>query len=145
MKSQEAEPSSQGPRCFPPQLFQKKAREHVSSCHEHQHHSAGTSLVLSHCRDLNAFALHTVIFYRSFSFSFLLIFFPFLFFPFLFLFSFLFLAPQPKHARQILTQLAPTAKVWGRSSAAIVPNSSLLNFPCIRHKWHVRFEVWQYC
>lgn len=118
------------------------AQEYVSCCHDHQEHHVGTSSILSHCRNLNAFAFHIDIFYRSFSFSFRS--FPFFFclllsffFPSLFSFSCispdrpsLNFLPLPKHGKII-------------SSCCCQLYSP--KFLCRRHKWHIRFEVWQYC
>lgn len=106
----------------------------MSCSHDHQQHCAGTSLVLIHFRDLNAFALHIVIFYRSFSFFFFFFFFLSFFFPF---FLFFFLHTDLNIPGRTSLNLLPVPKCGGGSSADVVSSSTLLNFPCIRHKCHV--------
>lgn len=70
------------------------AQEYVSCCHDHQQHHAGTSSILSHCRNPNAFTFHIVFFYRRFSFNFLSFLFSFFSLPFFFLSFLLFFVLQ---------------------------------------------------
>lgn len=88
--------------------------------------------------------LFTFFFYRSFSFSFLSFFFCLFFFFFLSFLLFFFLHFNLKIAGSSSLNFLPLPKYEKIISSCCCQLYSP-KFPCRRHKWHIRFEIWQYC
>lgn len=121
----------------------KNPQEYVSCCHDHQQHHAGTFSIPSHCRNPNAFAFH-ILFLQELLFQFSFFFLLSLLIFFLSFLLFFFLHFNLKIAGSSSLNFLPLPKYEKIISSCCCQLYSP-KFPCRRHKWHIRFEIWQYC